>query len=65
MKKPLLLLVDDERAVLEALEAEVRPAFEEICRIEAFDEPREVLAALPRWKGEQRSVAVAIVDQIG
>ena len=30
MKKPLLLLVDDDRAVLEALEAELTPEFEEI-----------------------------------
>ena len=63
MRKPLLLLVDDDRAVLEALEAELRPAFEDICRIEAFDDPREVLAALPRWTEEQRPIAVAIVDQ--
>ena len=63
MKKPLILLVDDDRAVLEALEAELRPAFEEICRIESFDDPREVLASLPRWTDEQRPIAVAIVDQ--
>ena len=63
MKKPLLLLVDDDRAVLEALEAELAPAFGEICRIEAFDDPREVLASLPRWTEEQRPIAVAVVDQ--
>ena len=63
MKKPLLLLVDDDRAVIEALEAELRPAFEDICRIESFDDPREALASLPRWTEEQRSIAVAIVDQ--
>ena len=63
MKKPLLLLVDDDRAVLESLEAELLPAFEDICRIESFDDPREALAALPRWTQEQRPIAVAIVDQ--
>jgi CheY-like chemotaxis protein len=63
MKKPLILLVDDDRAVLDALEAELRPAFEEIARIEAFDDPRAVLEALPGWAAEGRTVAVAVVDQ--
>jgi hypothetical protein len=62
MKKPLLLLVDDDRAVLEALESELAPAFGEICRIEAFDDPLAVLASLPRWTEEGRSIAAAIVD---
>ena len=63
MRKPLILLVDDERAVLEALEAMLVPAFEEICRIEVFDDPREVLAMMPRWAAERRTIAVAVVDQ--
>lgn len=63
MKKPLILLVDDDRAVLEALEAELLPAFGEIARVEAFDDPRDVLAALPRWTADERPIAVAIVDQ--
>src|SRR5207247_2088516 len=63
MKKPLILLVDDDRAVLEALEAALLPAFEEICRIEAFEDPADVLAAGPRWTEERRPIAVAIVDQ--
>ena len=62
MKKPLILLLDDDRAVLEALQAELEPAFKEICRIEAFDDPREVLDSIPRWREETRSIAVAIVD---
>ena len=61
MNKPVLLLVDDDRAVLEALEAELAPAFGEIARIEAFDDGRAVLDALPLWTAEQRSIAVAIV----
>ena len=63
MNKPVLLLVDDHRAVLDALEAELTPAFAELCRIEAFDDARAVLEALPRWTEERRSIAVAIVDQ--
>jgi two-component system, chemotaxis family, chemotaxis protein CheY len=63
MKKPLLLLVDDDRAVLEALEAELAPAFGDFCRIEAFEGPCEVPAALARWTEERRAIAVAIVDQ--
>ena len=62
MKKPLILLVDDDRAVLEALEAELSPALAEICRIESFDDSRAVLDALPVWGNEGRSIAAAIVD---
>ena len=61
--KAALLLVDDDRAVLEALEAVLEPAFGEICRIEAFEDPREVLQALPGWSQEQRPIGVAVVDQ--
>ena len=63
MNKPVLLLVDDDRAVLDALEVELTPAFAELCRIEAFDDARTVLEVLPRWTEERRSIAVAIVDQ--
>ncbi len=63
MKKPLILLVDDNRAVLEALEAELAPAFRDIACIEAFDDPRAVLNAMPGWAAEERQIAVAIVDQ--
>jgi two-component system, chemotaxis family, chemotaxis protein CheY len=63
VKKPLLLLVDDEPTVLEALEAELEPRFGDLCRIEPFDSPQAVLDALPHWENEQRAIAVAIVDQ--
>ena len=63
MRKPLILLVDDDRSVLAALEAALRPAFEAICRIEACETGEEALDALPRWQEERRPVAVAIVDQ--
>ena len=62
MLKPLIVLIDDDRAVLDALEAALVPAFEEIVRVEAFDKPEDVLAALPRWIAEKRSIVVAIVD---
>ena len=63
VKKPILLLIDDDRAVLEALEAELAPEFAQLCRIEAFDDPRGVLDALTAWSLAGRSVALAIVDQ--
>lgn len=63
MKKPILLVVDDEPAVLSALEAELTQGFGQIARIEAFDDARQALEALPRWSREGRAVAVAIVDQ--
>lgn len=63
MKKPLILLVDDDLAVLEALETTLGPLFGEICRIESFVDPEEVLRATVRWVDESRPIAVAIVDQ--
>jgi CheY-like chemotaxis protein len=63
MKRPVLLFVDDDPAVLESLEAALRPAFEEICRIEAFESPTAALSVLAIWESEDRPVAVAIVDQ--
>jgi two-component system chemotaxis response regulator CheY len=63
MRKPLILLVDDDRGVLDAVEAAIAPAFEEIARIEVFDRPEDVLAAIPRWTEETRPIAVAVVDQ--
>ncbi len=63
MKKPLVLLVDDDRAVLEALEALLGPELSEISRLEFFDRPDDVLAAMDGWKQEGRVLALAIVDQ--
>jgi len=63
MLKPLIVIVDDDRAVLHALEAELTPAFAEIARIQAFDAPEDVLASIPRWSEEGRPIAVAVVDQ--
>jgi FixJ family two-component response regulator len=63
MRKPLLLLVDDDPAVLGALEAELTASFGEICRIEPFGDPAEVLAAVPGWTATGADLALAIVDQ--
>jgi FixJ family two-component response regulator len=62
-RKPVILLVDDDAAVLESLEAGLTPSLEEICRIEAFRDPREVLDAAVRWEAERRPIAAAVVDQ--
>lgn len=63
MKKPVLLLVDDDAEVLAALEACLRPEFEQVCRVEAFDDPLLVARAVSAWEEEQRPLAVAVVDQ--
>lgn len=63
MRKPIVLLVDDDHAVLEALEAALVPRFEEIARFETFDNPADVLAAIPKWTTEKRPILVAVVDQ--
>jgi FixJ family two-component response regulator len=63
MKKPILLLVDDDTAVLEALEAELTPVFGALCNLETFSHPERVLSALSDWKKQSRAIAVAVVDQ--
>ena len=63
MRKPLILLVDDDRAVLDALEAALAPTFEPIARIETFASGQAVLVAVQGWTDEKRPIAVAIVDQ--
>jgi 3-oxoacyl-[acyl-carrier-protein] synthase-3 len=63
MRKPVILLLDDERPVLEALEAQLAPAFEDLARVEVFDTPAEALAAVGRWQRERRALAVAVVDE--
>jgi thioredoxin reductase (NADPH) len=63
MRKPVVLVVDDDRAILEALESALRPRFESICRIEGFSSAEEALAAVPRWREDPRAIAVANVDQ--
>ncbi len=63
MPKPILLLVDDEPSVIEALEAALAPAFSEVLRIEAFTNPTAVLAEAKRWEAENRLVAVTVADQ--
>ena len=61
--RPILLLVDDDPAVLAALEAELLPKFGGLCRIEAFERPEDVVTALSGWASAGRTVALAIVDQ--
>ena len=63
MRKPLILLVDDDPAVLDALEAALAPAFEQIACVETFASGQAVLDAVPGWKNKKRPIAVAIVDQ--
>ena len=63
MNKPVLPLVDDDRAVLDALEVELAPEFAQLCRIQVFDDPRAVLEVVRQWAAEHRSIVVAVVDQ--
>jgi FixJ family two-component response regulator len=63
MKKPLLLLVDDDRPVLEALRAELEPEFSDLCRFEAFDNPRSLLEEAAVWRVDGQSIALVIADQ--
>lgn len=55
--------MDDDPGVLAALEAELSPGLRDLLHFEAFDDPQEVLEALPRWSAESRQIAIALVDQ--
>jgi FixJ family two-component response regulator len=63
MLKPVIAIVDDDRDVLDALEAELTPHFSSLCRIETFSKPRDCLESVARWRAETRPIGVAIVDQ--
>lgn len=63
MKKPVVLIVDDDPAVLAALHAEVLQRLGDVCRIETFERAQDVIEMLPSWEAENRAIAVAVVDQ--
>lgn len=63
MKKPAILLIDDDPAVLEALEATLASRFGDIARIETFSAASQALAAAREYATEKRTLALAISDQ--
>ncbi|MBK8164364.1 MAG: response regulator [bacterium] len=63
MDKPIVLLVDDDPNVLDALEAELTPVIAGIGRLATFSSPAEALACVRDWAAASGSIALAIVDQ--
>jgi thioredoxin reductase (NADPH) len=63
MEQPIIVLVADEAAVLEALEPDVARRFGNDCEILAFRDPEQALARLEALAAERAPVALLIVDE--
>jgi thioredoxin reductase (NADPH) len=63
VEKPIIVLVADEAAVLEALEPDVARRFGNDCEILAFRDPDEALTRLGALAEERAPVALLIVDE--
>ena len=63
MEQPIIVLVADEAAVLEALEPDVARRFGNDCEIIAFRDPEEALTRLAALAAGRAPVALLIVDE--
>jgi thioredoxin reductase (NADPH) len=63
VEQPIIVLIADEAAVLEALEPDVARRFGNDCEILAFRDPEEALARLATLAGDRAPVALLIVDE--
>ena len=63
MEQPIIVLVADEAAVLEALEPDVARRFGNDCEILAFRDPEEALTRLAEFAAERAPVALLMVDE--
>ena len=63
MEQPIIVLVADEAAVLEALEPDVARRFGNDCEIIAFRDPEEALTRLAALAAERAPVALLMVDE--
>src|SRR5215469_10140455 len=63
MAKPILLSVDDDSAVLRAIERDLRSHFGAAYRVMASDSPEGALDLLKQLKVRNDSVALLLADQ--
>jgi len=63
MRKPLVLVVEDEAAVREAVCAELSAVLEELARVEGCAGGAEALERVARCPEERRRVALLVVDE--
>lgn len=63
MKKPYILVIDDDNSVLRAVERDLRSKFASQYRIVAFDAPQKALDAVRQLTARRDPVALFLVDQ--
>jgi CheY-like chemotaxis protein len=63
MAKPVMLTVDDDRAVLAAVAGDLRPRYGRDYRIETASSGQEALGLLRELKKRNRPVALLLADQ--
>ena len=63
MKKPIILLLDDDPAVLKSVQRDIRSQYRKEYRIVATQSAKEALEALPEFKKKGETVALFLSDQ--
>jgi thioredoxin reductase (NADPH) len=63
MKKPIIFLLDDDMAVLKAVERDIKSEFRKNYRVLATDSANEALESLTTLKNKGEVVALFISDQ--
>jgi two-component system chemotaxis response regulator CheY len=63
MLKPALLVVNNDAAEIEALDALITPSFQDLLEIRFCSEPETALNVSQRWAAQGRPLAVVMVDE--
>jgi serine phosphatase RsbU (regulator of sigma subunit)/CheY-like chemotaxis protein len=64
MEKPVILCVDDEKAILEAMRRQLKSYMGERCVIETAQDGQEALEIIEELKAQNKKLAVIISDQM-
>ena len=64
MKKPIILILDDDQAVIRALRRDVRDRYKKDFRVMALTSAEEALQELPNLKNKGEEIALFLSDQV-